>query len=59
MGNLHDVVANVLACDIIVSKFKLQLHYYVHFWANTLGKLELSYFPSYGLNSTTTVFQQS
>ena len=30
--------ANVLDSDIVVSKFKLQLGYYVHFWTNTLGK---------------------
>ena len=23
---------------IVVSEFKLQLRYYVHFWTNTLGK---------------------
>ena len=30
------VVANVLDCDIVVSGFKLQSCYYVHFWTNTL-----------------------
>ena len=43
-------------CGIVVSKFELQLHYYVHFRANTLGKgMNPPYPPSYGLNSTTTV----
>ena len=31
-------MANVLECDIVVSKFELQLHYYVHFRTNTFGK---------------------
>ena len=31
-------VANVLNCDIEVSKFELQLSYYVHFRTNTLGE---------------------
>ena len=35
---LRDVVANILDCDIIVSKFKLQLHYYVHCQNKTFGK---------------------
>ena len=34
----HCVVANVLDCDIVVSKFKLQLHHYIHFRTNTLEK---------------------
>ena len=29
---------NVLNCDIVVNKFKLQLGYWVHFWTNTPGK---------------------
>ena len=32
------VVSKVLDWDIVVSEFKLQLHYYVHFLTNTLGK---------------------
>ena len=31
-------MANILDCDIVVTEFKLQLHYYDHFQANTLGK---------------------
>ena len=31
MRNFHGVVANVINCNIIVSKFELQLHYYIHF----------------------------
>ena len=37
-GCPHDIVANVLDNNLIVSKFKLQLHLYVHFWTNTHGK---------------------
>ena len=32
------IVANMLDCDIVVSGFKLQLCYYIHFQNNTLGK---------------------
>ena len=32
------VMVKMIDCKIVVSKFKLQLRYYVHFWANTLGK---------------------
>ena len=32
------VVANVLDCNIVVSKFKLQLFYYVYCLTNNLGK---------------------
>ena len=28
----------MLNCNIIVSKFKLQSHYYIHFYANIIGK---------------------
>ena len=31
----RSAVANVLDCDIVVSKFKLQRDYYVHFRTNT------------------------
>ena len=31
------VVANVRDCDLEVSKFEIYLHYYVHFWTNTLA----------------------
>ena len=37
-GSFLGVVVNMLDCNIIVNKFKLQLCYYVHFWTNTLGK---------------------
>ena len=32
------IVANMLDCDNLVSKFKLQSSYYFHFWTNTLRK---------------------
>ena len=32
------MVANVLDCDIVVSKFKLQSLYYIHFQTNILEK---------------------
>ena len=32
------VVANVLDCNIVVSKFELQSCYYIHLWTNTLEK---------------------
>ena len=34
-----NVVANVLDCNIVVRKFKHQLHDYVPFKTNTLGKV--------------------
>ena len=34
----HGIVINRLDCNIIVSKFKLQSHYYVHFRTNTVRK---------------------
>ena len=37
-GKSFDVVVNMLDSDIIVSEFKLQLCFYIHFWTNTLGK---------------------
>ena len=32
-------MANVLDCIPEVSEFDLQLHYYIHFLTNTLGKV--------------------
>ena len=37
-GSPHVVMANMLDYDIIVSKFKHQSCFYVHFWTNTLRK---------------------
>ena len=48
------LVVKVLDCRIVVSEFKLQSRYYVHFWTNTLGKgMNLFILP--GLNSITAV----
>ena len=35
-GFPHDAVVDVLDCDIVGSEFKLQLHYYIHCWTNSL-----------------------
>ena len=32
------LMAKVLDCGLEESNFELQLHYYIHFWANSLGK---------------------
>ena len=32
------IVVNVLDYDFVVSEFKLQSCYYIHFWTNNLGK---------------------
>ena len=45
------VMVKAMDSEIIVSEFKLQLHYYV--WE----RYEPPYPPSYGLNSTTTVLE--
>ena len=37
-GSPHCIVANVLDCDSIVSKFKHQSHCYIYFQTTTLGK---------------------
>ena len=37
-GRPRGVMVKSLDYGIIVSEFELQLHYYVHFWTNTLGK---------------------
>ena len=52
-------MVKAMDCGIVVSEFVLQSRYYVHFRANTVEKKEKKnpYPPSYGLNSTTTVFQ--
>ena len=34
----HDIVVNVLDCDIVVREFKLQSNYYVLFGTSTLKK---------------------
>ena len=55
-GCPRGVMVKAMDCQIVVREFVLQLRYYVHFRANTLGKgMKPLYPPSYGLNSTTTV----
>ena len=55
-GCPRGVMVKAMDCGIIVSKFELQLRYYVHFWAKyPWERYEPSYPPSYGLNSSTTV----
>ena len=44
------VMVKAMDCGIVVSKFVLQLRYYVHFRANTLGKgMNPLIFPAMGL----------
>ena len=38
MGKSPGAVANMLYCNIVVTKFKLQLCYYIHFQSGILGK---------------------
>ena len=37
-GDLHDVMANMLDCNILANEFELQSCFYIHFRANSLGK---------------------
>ena len=37
-GCPRGVMVKAMDCGIVVRKFVLQSRYYVHFWANTLGK---------------------
>ena len=34
----YGVMANILNCDIVVSEFRLQSHYYIHFQTYILEK---------------------
>ena len=48
-GGPRGVMVKVQDCGIMVSKFEHQLHYYVHFWTNTLGKvMNLLILPAMG-----------
>ena len=53
-GNVF--MANILDVDIIVTKFKLQLNYYIYSQTNTQEKKFT--LRNYGLNSTTIVLWQ-
>ncbi len=35
---LNNVMVKAMDCEIVARAFKLQSRYYVHFWANTIGK---------------------
>ena len=37
-GGVRGVMVKAMNCGIVVSEFVLQSRYYVHLWANTLGK---------------------
>ena len=57
MGMLGCVMANVLDCNIIVTKFELKLRNCIYFQANALGKkYKIPYPPSYGLNIVSLLF---
>ena len=53
-GCPRGVMVKAMDCRIVVSEFKLQSRYYVHKYP--WGKVWTPLSPSYGLNSTTTVF---
>ena len=56
----YDLVANMLDCNILVSKFKLQLHFMFTFEFIASGKVQtLLSHPNYGLNRTTTVLLEA
>ena len=49
------VMFKVMDCRIIISEFELQLRYYVHFRANTIGKgMNPLILPAMELDSTIT-----
>ena len=49
-------MVKAMDCGIVVSEFVLQLRYYIHFRANTLGKgMNPLILPTMGFNSTTIV----
>ena len=55
-GCYRGVMVKAMDLGILVRQFELQSRYYVHFRANTLGKvIEPPYPPSYRLNSPNTV----
>ena len=42
----HDIMVKVLNYGLKVNEFKLQLHYYIHFQTNTLGRDMNTLIPS-------------
>ena len=55
---LHRIVAKLLDCNIVASRFELQLHYYIRFQTNTLEKSMAFSIPMLCLNNTTSVISQ-
>ena len=50
------IMVKQLACELEVPEFECHYNHYVIFQTNTLGKIiEPPHFPTYGLNSITTV----
>ena len=59
-GSSCSIRTHLLDCDIVVSEFKLQSRYCIHFRTNApWEKYEPTYPPSYELNSTTTILPQT
>ena len=55
----NDVMEKVLDCDLKVSEFELQSHYYIHFQMNILGKgMNPLSLHNYGLNDITAILLQ-
>ena len=54
----RNVATNMLDCDTVISCIEHQMHYYVHFLTNILGKYTNSFSLSYWLYSTNTVLLQ-
>ena len=53
-GSLRGAVANVHICDIVISEFEHQSHYYLYFRTNTIGNdINPLIPPNHSLNSTT------
>ena len=42
-GCPHGAMVKTMDCGIIVSEFKLQSSYYIHFWTNTLFSIRLTH----------------
>ena len=57
-SNSSDVMAKVLDCDHKVSRFELQLRYYVHFRTNNVGKRMNPWSPSSRWSNVTAVLLQ-
>ena len=59
LNNLQRLICHKTQQTKLISKFELQLHYYIHFQTNTLRKaMNPLISQSYGLDNTTTVILQ-